>query len=312
MQETRLDEAKLESMGWSLVRGPGPGKMLSLSTQIPHWGTMSWAERIYHQARYGFDRQGTLFMFDRGLRNREVESALLSAARHERQGRAYVIPGGTIPGSDERLRKLLQDHLVRELMKARENSIVWIGHDDSILLTCPEGWGVPGHVETSPLYCEFSQPEQICCWEGYGEQPAWSTELLEKMGEEPDRPPGLQGHWKLEDDRNMWGVRQRIYRDQSHIMGSSIIVTDDGQHRLHWNRKHTKTTLTETADPKHGENWTVTIRSRGIPNMINVTSRRDGKTKRLGSVEDLDVAYAAVHNHVARFFNRPGEAEEDR
>ena len=308
MQETRLDEAKLESIGWSLVRGPGPGKMLSLSTQIPHWGTMSWAERIYHQARYGFDRQGTLFMFDRGRRNREVESALLSAARHERQGRAYVIPGGTIPGSDERLRKLLQDHPFREPMRAREDSIVWRGRDQSLLLTCPEGWRVPGHVETNPLYCEFSRPEQLCCWEGYGVQPAWSAEIPD----EPDRPAGLEDYWKLEHDLTKYGIRQQVYRDSRYALGNTIVVTSDDRHTLLWKPNSTRTILTHTAGPKPGEDWKIIIPSRGAEKLVTIRSRRKGETERVGSSWTFNTAYVEAHEYVHRTFNRPGEAEEDR
>lgn len=300
-----MDEARLKENGWSLVTGPGPGKMLSLSTQIPHWGTMSWAEQTYHQARYGFDPQGTLFLHDHILQGRhDARQAALEATAHEHQGRRYAIPGGTIPGSDERLRKLLKDHGERDLMRARENTVLWRGRDGTILMTCPEGWGVPLHVEDGGAYCEFGERDELhCCWEGYGEQPGWSA----VVPEEPDTPEGLDHRWELESEREMWGVRQRFYRDPDRIMEPAAIVTDDGQNTLRWDRKHTRKTLTETSHPRAGGDWTLFITSRGIPRMVAVTARRGGGTERVGNVRNFDLAYAAAHEYVQSTFNRSRE-----
>lgn len=305
----QIDEAQLREIGWAASPGPGPGRMQNVSTDIPGWGGMTWAERILHRGMYGFDDRGTLFLHDHSLRDPAVRQAVLGAALHEDQGRRYAIPEGPLPGSDDRLRRLLDNHRNWEPMRARDDSIVWRGGDGSLLLTCPEGWGIPGHTEEGPIYCEFGEGGSLCPWEGYGEQPSWSARPDWGAAPGTDGQPGeLASHWKLESVREFHGIREELYRDSRHILGGFITQTSDGNRVIRWHRKETRSRLVYTAHPEAG--WEISMTSRGVTRMVAIASRRNGETERIGSVMNFDVAHVAVHDYVRRESRRRSDGEE--
>ena len=302
---TELTAQELEKAGWSVVMGPEPGKTLNVSTRIPHWWTMNWAEQTLHQAAYGYDGHGALFIPDDALRDTRNRTSITRPRQYQNSGERYAIPSGPLHGSDDRLRRLLQDHQEWEEMRAREGSIVWRGPDGSILHTCPEGWGIPGLVEEKPLYCEFGEQGKLCLWEGQGnEQPAWSAQPPWESFRDERSPGPLPVYWKLESTTEVHGIRHDLYRDVRHVLGESLHETDDGNHRLRWRRKQTRARLVHTTSP--GKGWEVIITCPPIPKLNTIVSKRDGETEHLGSVWHTDVAYVTVHDYVRRTFGRNG------
>ena len=293
-----INEKSLREAGWRITTGPGPGRMLNLVTQIPHWDRMSWAERTFQQARYGFDRQGILFIADHTLRVPQVQQSILNAIRREENGRSHMMPGGTMPGAQDRLRKLLQHHREYEYAVNREKVVAWSGPDGSILLTRPEGWGLPGQTPAL-LSLEPGREDLICEWDTDGEQPDWS--LPEE--DEVRRQPRPDGHWSIESTQEYHGVREVNFRDNRYALGDPMRKTTDGQHVLEWRRKHTKNSMTLTAHPRTPdcrEPWEIRITSRGNSGMVTVNSKRGGMSERVGSVGDFSLAIVIAHKHAAR------------
>ena len=132
-------------------------------------------------------------------------------------------------------------------MKARDDAVAWMGPDDSIILTCPEGWGIPGLVEREPgLYCEFNENSNLCPWQlDYGQQPGWS---VSPPSQPRDGLRPLGNGWEQEFSSTEYGITRTRFRRGGNIMGESVDETDDGQHLLRWSRKHSRKLLTETTN----------------------------------------------------------------
>ena len=298
-----MEEQELARMGWKPVRDHSGGRITGLVTSIPNWSGMTWAQRVFHQAAHGFSPRGELFILEHQLEHPDTRRAAL-AARCVGAGEERFAQPQPMPGADERLRKLLRDHPGWEWLKCREDSVAWNGPDGSIILTSPEGWGIPGRVERKPaLYCEFGKKDRLCPWqEPYGEQPGWSTN--------PPAPPldGLRPlgeDWEQEFSDTEYGITHTRYRRARSIMGESVDETDDGRHLLRWSRKHSRKLLTETTHPMGQPGWTITVRNPGIgQGMITAASRRMGKTERIGSALSQELVYPMVHDYVRRTAHR--------
>ena len=297
-----MEEQELTRMGWKVVQNHGGGRITSLVTSIPNWKTMTWAQRVFHQAAHGFTQRGELFIPEHQLEHPETRRAVL-AARCVGAGEEKFAQPRPLPGADERLRKLLRDHVDWDWLKCREDSVVWNGPDGSIVLTCPEGWGIPGRIEREPaLYCEFGEKDGICPWqEPYGEQPVWSTDPPAKP-RDGLRPLG--NGWRQEFSSTEYGITHTRYRREE-LLGETVDETDDGHHLLRWSRKHSRKLLTETTHPMGQPGWTITLRNPGIgQGMVTAASRRRGKTERIGSALSQELVYPMVHDHVRRTAHR--------
>lgn len=173
---------KLLDLGWAILKkdGPGPdsGRVVTILTRIPHWDRMTWAERIFHRASYGFNEKGELLLKEKSIEDPETMKAILNGKLRGAEPRTlYAEPGWALPGADERLRKILQRHTNWEKDKHRENAVAWLGPDGSIIYTSEQGWGIPGMVELEPtLHYEFGKRRGLCPWQNdLGQQPGWSA-----------------------------------------------------------------------------------------------------------------------------------------
>ena len=175
-----MNIVELVNRGWTATLRSDPGmpggKETALATRIPGWNAMSWAGQMVHRAAYGFDENGELVIGIGQMADPETRLAVEASLAVEAQGEGFALPGREMPGSDERLRKILQDRSAREPVKYDDSAVVWMGEDQSVVYTCEQGWGIPGLVEREPAFhCEFSGRGDLHLWQdNYGQQPDWS------------------------------------------------------------------------------------------------------------------------------------------
>ena len=287
----------LPSMGWKIDLFGHGQRNLNLRTKVPDWEDRTWADQIFLQAAYGFQKDGTIVLTLEEVRNSRVLESLLHGTRRETPQGAYPEPGWALPRADTRIRKLLKNHTRWESMNAQNDTIAWIGPDGSIILTCPEGWGIPSLVEREPApYYEFGEKGKICPWQlDQGQQPRWATS--------PQPPPRdglhtLGEEWQVESVTESHGITHTRHRRKG-LTGDSILETEDGQHLLRWHTKHTRNQSTWKTNPLGEPGWTITITVSSAGNaMAKTTSKRDGETVKLGSSWNQDIAYLIAHDYV--------------
>ena len=172
-----MEIEKLLEAGWAvLYRRKGRRGRLELTalTKMPDWPGRNWAERTAYQAAYGFDEAGMLLIRPRTLRHPDVRKAVENSQTLENEGcRPVAIPGKPLPGSESRLRRILQGE--SRARETRSGRTLWIGPDGSIIHTSDEGWGtMPGQ-----------EPRETFPWEKAStrRQPWWAKkEKLEEAG----------------------------------------------------------------------------------------------------------------------------------
>ena len=295
----------LPSMGWKVdLFGQGQ-RELNLRAKMPDWEERTWADQIFLQAAYGFQKDGAIVLTLEDVRNGRVLEALLHGTRRETPQGAYPKPGWPLPGADTRIRLLLKEHTCWEWMNTKNDTVAWMGPDGSIILTCPEGWGIPSLVEQEPTpYYEFGEKEKICAWQlDQGQQPrlATSPPTLPQDGLQP-----LGEEWQVESVNLYHGITHTQHRRKG-IMGESILETEDGQHLLRWHTKYTRNRSTWKTNPMGERGWTITIKMSFARNPVaKVTSKRDGETLiNLGSSWNRDIAYLMAHDYVRIEVKKP-------
>ena len=97
-----MNAEKLLDLGWAILKkdGPGPdsGRVVTILTRIPHWDRMTWAERIFHRASYGFDEKGELLLKEKSIEDPETMKAILNGKlRGEETNTLYAEPGWAMP-----------------------------------------------------------------------------------------------------------------------------------------------------------------------------------------------------------------------
>ena len=280
---------------------------LNLRANVPDWEERTWADQTFLQAAYGFQKDGAIVLAMEDVRNGRVLEALLHGTRRETPQGAYPEPGWALPEADTRIRQLLKDHTCWEWMNTKNDTVAWIGPDSSIILTCPEGWGIPDLVEQEPApYYEWGKKGKICAWQlDQGQQPRWATSppTLPRDGLQP-----LGEEWQVESVTLYHGITHTQHR-RKELMGESILETEDGQHLLRWHTKYTRNGSTWKANPMGERGWTITITmSFARDPMAKVTSKRDGETLiNLGSSWNRDIAYLIAHDYVRIEVKKPQE-----
>ena len=287
----------LPSMGWKINRFGQGQRELNLRARVPDWENRTWADQIFLQAAYGFQKDGAIVLTLEDVRNGSVLEALLHGTRRETPQGAYPEPGWALPGADTRLRKFLKDHTCWEWMNTQNDTVARMGPDGSIILTCPEGWGIPSLVEQEPApYYECDEKGKICAWQlDQDQQPRWATSPPTPPR---DGPQPLGEEWQVESVTKSHGITYTQHRRKG-LMGDSILETEDGQNLLRWDTKHTRNRSTSKANPMGERGWTITITVSSAKNpMAKTTSNRDGETVKLGSSWNSDIAYVIAHDYV--------------
>ena len=297
----------LPSMGWKMHWFGQEQRELNLRADVPDWEERTWADQTFLQAAYGFQKDGAIVLTMGDVRKDRVLEALLHGTRRETPQGAYPEPGWALPGADTRIRMRLKDHTCWEWMNTKNDTVAWMGPDSSILLTCPEGWGIPDLVEQEPApYYEWGEKGKICAWQlDQGQQPRWATSppTLPRDGLQP-----LGEEWQVESVNLYHGITHTQHRRKG-IMGESILETEDGRHLLRWHTKYTRNGSTWKTNPMDEHGRTITIKmSFARDPMAKITSKRDGETLiNLGSSWNRDIAYLMAHDYVRIEVKKPQE-----
>lgn len=127
---------------------------------ISHWEAMTWAEKIYYRAKYGFDHGGVL---DIRISQHVPRNASLRTFWKPNSNSDDVLPIDSQVGSNDRLRLLLTEtRLTAQRSTYDDTALVHLGPDDSSVITAEHFWGLPysdrgTHVELDARY--------TCSWE---------------------------------------------------------------------------------------------------------------------------------------------------
>ncbi len=160
LDENQPTVVALVERGWIVDRDPTTGGSAVIKSVIADWTELSWAKRSYYGGKYGFDDNGVLvFKLDRGTIGHLAKTIFLT----EPEQQDYAIPSASMPGSDRRLRTMLESGgVVAESCRYDRSALIHQGPDGSRILTNVAGWGVPlsepdGYVELDHRY--------MCYWE---------------------------------------------------------------------------------------------------------------------------------------------------
>ena len=119
------------------------------SMTSPERSNLNWAQKIYYQAKYGIG---------------EIDAPDLSLPEHRSEK--------SVPGSDDRLQKLLLQDRVSVDSRRSDSTLIHTGPDGSVIITNEMGWGLP-YQELSGLYFELDD-RYMCHWEI--SQATWTPE----------------------------------------------------------------------------------------------------------------------------------------
>lgn len=157
--------------GWSIINRRNTGRPTAIMSTIPNWADLTWAQRTYYQGKYRFGGTGIL-----EISVSELSSAHEETVRHFSRDLfpgKHVTPDGALPGSNERLREILEQSRVGlECRSYDDSALVHIGPDGSAIYTNAVGWGPPSHWPDDKIYVELDD-FHTCYWE-IG--PAWVSE----------------------------------------------------------------------------------------------------------------------------------------
>ena len=51
---------ELVNQGWIIITDEDTDEIVGIRSVIQHWNSMTWAERTYYTAKYGFNEKGIL------------------------------------------------------------------------------------------------------------------------------------------------------------------------------------------------------------------------------------------------------------
>lgn len=145
-------------------------------TQI--WNTLTWAERTYYRAKYGFSEDGGFL--PESIVN-PIKAGFRVSVLHSGQ---VVLPVMGLPGSDERLREILSQSRIAVGSLRYTDGLAHTGPDGTVMLTDEYLWGLPdGRCDT-----EVSR-SYSCIWEASPgnwahEAPWWA--LASSTGDAPE------------------------------------------------------------------------------------------------------------------------------
>ena len=163
--------SQLKERGWSIIKHSETGSPTAIVSTIPNWKDLTWAQPTYYKGKYNFGECGIL----------EISLSELSSSRETTTKHFirdlfpdnYVTPGGALPGSNERLRKILEQSRVKlECGNYDDSALVHVGPDGTAIYTNELGWGPPSQWPDDKIYVELDT-SYTCYWE-IG--PAWVSE----------------------------------------------------------------------------------------------------------------------------------------
>ncbi len=121
---------------------------------------MTWAERTYYIAKYGFDENGVLNI---RLLAPHKEAGHLGYSLLPSLADTITVPEQSQPSSNDRLQAVLLDSRVAvEVSRYDDAALAHIGPDGSAILTNEYLWGLPDPQDDSYTYLDESY---TCMWE---------------------------------------------------------------------------------------------------------------------------------------------------
>ena len=148
---------ELVDQGWIIVVDEDTDEVVGIRSVIPTWKGLTWAERTYYRAKYGFDEAGIL---DIGLSKSAVAPDKMGLfLRPALQGKA-VTPAKSRPGSNDRLREILAQSRAGVETLPYNNGLAHTGLDGTTVITDEYFWGLP-HPECSAEIADWHS----CLWE---------------------------------------------------------------------------------------------------------------------------------------------------
>ena len=151
---------ELVDLGWIVVVDEHTDEVVGLRSVMRHWNTLTWSERTFYSAKYGFDGNGVLEV---SLSENAANSSELGFAFRPENYGAYVTPEHSLPGSNDRLRRILSQSRA-EVISDRydETALVHFGSDGTVIFTNDYLWGLA--VSRDDPLSELDQGH-TCHWE---------------------------------------------------------------------------------------------------------------------------------------------------
>ena len=150
---------ELIDQGWLAIYSEQGAAIVGIRSTADNWCDLTWAQRVFYRAKFGFDTKGVLDipvseLFDpsrgRDFYYREPDDEIL-------------IPDRPMPGSNQRLRGLLELGKVEiEAVGYDNEARLHIGHDGSAILVTEASWGLP-----IPNDIDYIEPDDkyMCYWD---------------------------------------------------------------------------------------------------------------------------------------------------
>lgn len=148
---------ELVDQGWIIVADEDTDEVVGIRSVIQTWKGLTWAERTYYRAKYGFDEAGIL---DIGLsKSAAAPDKIGLFLRPSLQGKD-VTPARSRPGSNDRLREILAQSRAGVETLPYTDGLAHTGLDGTVVLTDEYLWGLPYQKDSTEIAGEYS-----CLWE---------------------------------------------------------------------------------------------------------------------------------------------------
>ena len=140
---------QMTERGWSIVNDSETGLPIAISSTIPGWNKLSWAEQTYYRGKYRFNEGGSLEISLHEIRNASERKSRYFV--RDLFPDKYVTPDVALAGSGDRVRGILElSRVGLECSSYDDTALVHIGPDDSAIYTNEAGWGPPCHWPAHP------------------------------------------------------------------------------------------------------------------------------------------------------------------
>ena len=156
MSESRYSKIiqQLIRQGWIVQTDDLSNEVVCIRSAILHWDFMTWAERTYYSAKYGFNQRGIL---DIRVPQQTQRTTSLRVSGSSSLCDDIVVPELSQVGSNDRLRILLAQSRVAVARSSYDHTALeHLGPDGTTIITTEYLWGLPslrrdGYIEDGIL-----------------------------------------------------------------------------------------------------------------------------------------------------------------
>ena len=172
----RITSSELIARGWIVIHDRVTNERIAIRSVIQHWKSIPWSHQTYYRAKYGFDENGVL---DISLSEHPISTNDPGFSFRKLAPGEVVIPDQSMPGSNNRLRTILeQSQVTAEHNRYDDVGVAFTGPDGTVLLTGEYCWGLP-YLDYND-YTEIDN-NHICVWGNSSttwcpDAPWWATD----------------------------------------------------------------------------------------------------------------------------------------